>query len=51
MNKQEKRLKQWGKIKGKEAFITKLIIFGIISPVYGILMGYIGWRSFEKKYE
>ncbi|MBI6871228.1 hypothetical protein [Clostridium aciditolerans] len=91
MDKQEKRLAKWEKIKSKglmsymlktgilyyglsffltwvflvpfiessytfnfiykETFTTKLIVFGIISPLFGMLMGYTGWKGFEKKYE
>lgn len=35
----------------KETFKTKIIVFGIISPLFGILMGYIGWKGYKKKYE
>jgi len=35
----------------KETFKTKLIVFAIISPLFGLLMAYIGWKVFEKKYE
>lgn len=33
-----------------ETFITRLIVFGIVSPLLGILMGYVSWRGLEKKY-
>lgn len=35
----------------KETFITKLIVFGIVSTLFGILMAYIGWKGFERKYD
>ncbi|WP_373898787.1 hypothetical protein ACER0A_005000 [Haloimpatiens sp. FM7315] len=35
----------------KETFKTKLIVFGIFSPLVGILMGYLGWKGFEKRYK
>lgn len=34
----------------KETFNTKLIVFGILSPLIGVLMGYICWKGFERKY-
>jgi len=88
MNKQERRLAKWNKIKIKglmayllkmgllyhgltffliwtflapfidnnytfdfiyrETFKTKIIVCAIISPLYGFLMAYIGWKNFEK---
>lgn len=35
----------------KETFKTKLLVFGILSPMCGILMSYIGWKTFERKYK
>lgn len=33
-----------------ETFIYKVIVFAIVSPFVGTLMGYIGWKGLEKKY-
>jgi hypothetical protein len=33
-----------------DRFITKVIVFAILSPLFGSLMGYVGWRGLEKKY-
>jgi hypothetical protein len=35
----------------KDTFNTKLIVFGILSPFFGVVMAYIGWKGFQKKYE
>ena len=91
MNKEDKRLEKWKKIKTKglisylvkigilyyglsffliwvflvpfidsnytldfiykETFITKLIVFGVISPLFGLLMGYREWKTLEKKHD
>ncbi|MCY6356058.1 hypothetical protein [Clostridium sp. ZS2-4] len=91
MDKQEKRLAKWEKIKSKglmsyiikigifyygltsfliwvflapfidnnftlnfvykETFKTKLIVFGILSPLFGMLMGYTSWKELKKKYK
>lgn len=34
----------------KETFITRLIVFGVISPLLGLIMGYAGWKYYENKY-
>ncbi|WP_346867748.1 MULTISPECIES: hypothetical protein [unclassified Clostridium] len=36
---------------GNEIFKTRIIVFAIISPLFGILMAYIRYKGFEKKYE
>jgi hypothetical protein len=28
--------------------MTRVIVFGIISPLFGILMGYIRWRGLKR---
>lgn len=33
-----------------ERFIYKVIVFAIVSPLVGTLMGYVGWSGLEKKY-
>lgn len=33
-----------------ETFINKVIVFAILSPLVGTLMGYVGWKGLEKKY-
>jgi hypothetical protein len=33
-----------------ETFKFKFIVFAIISPLVGTLMGYVGWKGLEKKY-
>ncbi len=90
MNKEQKQLERWKRIKSKgmfshmikrgavcygivlfltwvfivpfidhryslgfvynETFKDKVIIFGIVSPLVGTLMGYLGWKGLEKKY-
>lgn len=35
----------------KETFILKLIVFGIVSLLFGLFMSYINWSSFERRYK
>jgi hypothetical protein len=35
----------------KETFKTKFIVFGILSPLIGMLMAYSIWNSFKREYE
>lgn len=35
----------------KGTFILKLIVFGVVSSLFGLLMGYLNWGSFERRYK
>jgi len=35
----------------KETFETRVIVFVVFSPLFGMLMAYVGWKGLEKKYE
>ena len=91
MNKQEKQLARWKKIKSKglisyiikvgilfygvayfliwvllapfidssftfnfiysDAFNARLIVFGITSPLFGIVVAYIQWMALQRKFD
>jgi len=34
----------------KETFKTRVIVFGVFSPLFGMWMAYIAWKGQEKKY-
>lgn len=34
-----------------KAYMTNIIIIGILSPLLGIVLAYSGWKELEKKYD
>lgn len=34
----------------KETFKTRLIVFIIVAPIFGIIIAYLNWNGLKKKY-